>query len=289
MITPKLTRKFIFLLASIIGLAMPFLMTMPARAVATDPYYCPVKPVLKYGDQGICVKNLQWHLKNTPSLTYATRFAVRVNGFYDWATETAVLSYKLNPIHLGINGQPLNSGTVNSVADLNVWCAIYRSHGRSCASLVQPVHQSAAYYAQLILQNPHISIQPQTVGIVQRVANGLCAPVEATGQCVQMSATLLHLINDMANSGIPINIAYLTNGHHVTDSFHYRGQAVDIGNQQAHDLIMPYVYNHRGLYNVNELIYSNSPLNLKNGVLHHYDPATEADHRDHIHIAVDTE
>ncbi len=279
--------KFAKIIVALVAVVMPLIAVAPAHATGQDPFACPVKPVLSMNSTGVCVKNLQWHLKNSGSVSFAARQALKINGYFDWPTKSALIYYQLDPNHRGLGNKPLGQSAANiGVANLNTWCAIYRTQGKSCASLTQPVN-NAAYYAQLILQNPHISIQPQTVGIMQRVARGECAPVEATGQCVRVSADLLKLVNDMANRGIPIVIAYLTNGHHVTNSFHYRGLAVDIANQEQHVSIMPYVFNHRAEYHVDELIYWNSPLNLDQGVPHHYDPATEADHRDHIHIAVD--
>lgn len=143
--------------------------------------------------------------------------------------------------------------------------------------------------ASKILARENITYDPGARKPLEELAAGRQASVPAQGTTTNVSAVLLGLLLKMSEDGIPLRIGALTTGTHSPGSYHYIGKAVDIGNEEEASRIMPFVFNNRDQYQINEMIHAYPPAgtqNLDNGQPFKYDQATLNDHKGHIHISV---
>jgi hypothetical protein len=102
---------------------------------------------------------------------------------------------------------------------------------------------------------------------------------------------LLKVIADAASHGLVVTST--TGGGHAPGSYHYSGQAVDlgvIGSPFTADAQRRYVAFQRKLARnprrLRELIGPDVTKLIKNGRFTRYPPETETAHRNHLHIAI---
>lgn len=149
--------------------------------------------------------------------------------------------------------------------------------------------------AQQILEHPNITFDGGIGGrvrnsFVQASETGTASLYTRDGPHVEVSSTLLAVIVRAANKeDMPtLRISSLTTGDHSSNSTHYRGQGVDIGNEAIANQLIPYIYHGRLGFNIHELIYAYPPTGthtLKYGRHHTYPPKVIDAHKDHIHIS----
>jgi hypothetical protein len=159
----------------------------------------------------------------------------------------------------------------------------------------QPVEGETQELAERILNHPNISFDYGRGGrvrnsFVQASESGTASKRTRDGRRTEVSSQLLGVILRIANHpGIPhLRISSLTTGDHVSNSTHYSGRGVDIGNESIADTLIPFLYRNRNNFDIHEIIYASPPQgtsNLKDGEPHSYRPDVRENHSNHIHIS----
>jgi hypothetical protein len=162
----------------------------------------------------------------------------------------------------------------------------------------QPVEGETQELAERILNRGDITFDGGPDGrirnsFVQASKSGTASKYTRDGPHTEVSSQLLGVILRLANHpDIPrLRITSLTTGKsHDSDSTHYSGQGVDIGNESIADTLIPFLYRNRGSDNfgIHEIIYASPPQgtsNLKNGKPFSYRPKIRENHSSHIHIS----
>jgi hypothetical protein len=156
----------------------------------------------------------------------------------------------------------------------------------------QPVEGETQELAERILNRGDIVFDGGRIrnSFVQASRNGTASTHTSDGSHTEVSSQLLGVILRIANHpGIPhLRISSLTTGDHVSNSTHYSGRGVDIGNESIADTLIPFLYRNRGNFGIHEMIYASpqqGTSNLKFGEPFSYSPDVTDEHDDHIHIS----
>jgi hypothetical protein len=156
----------------------------------------------------------------------------------------------------------------------------------------QPVEGETQELAERILNRGDIVFDGGRIrnSFVQASESGTASTHTRNGSHTEVSSQLLGVILRIANHpGIPhLRISSLTTGDHVSNSTHYSGRGVDIGNESIADTLIPFLYRNRGNFGIHEMIYASPPQgtsNLKFGEPFSYSPDVTDEHDDHIHIS----
>lgn len=141
--------------------------------------------------------------------------------------------------------------------------------------------------AQQVLNTPSITYDPGTKGPFEELARGEQASVpspEAPAPKTDVAPELLQLMLDLSGQGIPIRVGDLTSKDHTSTSKHYVGKGLDIGNEEQANRIMPYLFDNREQYKLDELFFNGTlDKTLRDG-----QPCncSVAGHHNHIHVSV---
>lgn len=114
------------------------------------------------------------------------------------------------------------------------------------------------------------------------------------------SKSLQQMVVQLATNAGPIRISSVTSGTHGKTSLHYKGRAIDIGNEEKASSIVPYLKNNASSLKIDELIFdatygtaaiaaasgNRNAYNLKHGKSHTYSDKLLKEHRNHIHVSV---
>lgn len=142
--------------------------------------------------------------------------------------------------------------------------------------------------ARRILNTPSISFDSDSVRApIQQIADGQPASVpspEAPAPTTQIAIELLQLIVAISDQGIPLRISSVTTGDHSSTSTHYVGKGLDIGNEEEAGRIMPFIFDNREQFKVNELFF-NGTLDKTLDEGQPYGQSVSG-HDNHIHVSV---
>ncbi len=148
--------------------------------------------------------------------------------------------------------------------------------------------------AKDIVTNSNITIQSSpnervAKSLLQVASGGLTFSHDVNQpNTVKVSPRLLQVVQGLAEHQ-HVTITSLTTGDHVANSDHYKGEAVDI---QGDPNIFKELYNNRQELGLDELIWATPPpgtTTLDNGQPAQYNSETINEHRDHIHISVNSQ
>ncbi|MCX4245004.1 hypothetical protein [Paraliomyxa miuraensis] len=97
---------------------------------------------------------------------------------------------------------------------------------------------------------------------------------------------LRKLVVELVTNAGPIRISSVTGGSHSPTSHHYLGRAIDIGNEERADEILPYLGDNVVVLQIDQLIFHGHDGNLREGKHFEYSQAVLDGHKDHIHLSV---
>lgn len=164
----------------------------------------------------------------------------------------------------------------------------------AATSLVTEASSQPASTPQLaseVLRNPNITIASSSNDQVKKSIEAAAQTGQTfthtidSGKTANVSPKLLQILQGLSKER-PLTINSLTTGNHVPTSNHYRGQAVDINEDEQ---IFRELYENRKALGIDELIWAEAPpgtSNLKHGQPLAYGQQVIDNHRDHIHFSV---
>lgn len=149
--------------------------------------------------------------------------------------------------------------------------------------------------AEEILSSPNITFAGGESGRVRNSFVQIAEDGEASlytrnnAETTAVSSNLLGIILQIAED-TEIQINSLTTGDHSSESHHYHGRAVDIDDAGGvAEEIMPFLFENRNSFNLDELIYGHSVVgaqNLDNGTVNVYGQDVLDAHSGHVHVSV---